>query len=580
MGLALPFAVFVFSLLTLHGRDTSRKSIPHASFRHSLLKALVSLGTTSLVIIELLGIAKAISGPSVTLAWLIVLFAWLTVGLRTGHLLDGFNAVRKAKMPTSWAVRGVIGAMSLVAALLLFLAWISASNNVDSLLYHLPRVAYWTQSGSLQHYAANYHHQLSMPIWAETAILQFRVLVGTDDLSNLVQWAGMAGSVLGVSAIAALMRGSTWTQLVAAAYAISIPMGVLQATSTQNDHVVSLWMVCLAYFIVYEVTQKGRSSEWMYVGLALGLGLLTKATAYVYALPFLTWFLAASIRNLGAGRALRTSVFVAALAVLLNLGYWSRNMTTYSTPFGPSVFVQRALSFVPKTLDMESAESSNDLGSSDGGFLRRTTTAMARNLMTPHTGINRAVTARISETGIVLPEYEEQMAHAIWNFEDTAGNPLHLLAVPVSIALLAVAAWKRLLDGGSWIWIYLACAGAGYLLLANVISNGASVFGLRFQLTFFILWAPLVGMSMLASGNRYLSVLGAATYLLAAIPWVVLNNTRPLTTFNESTTRIESVLTASESEVMFAMAPHLRDEYTQLGSIVTSSECKEVGYRI
>lgn len=534
-----------------------------------------------MIIIEVLSWNTAITGFAVTVVWTIVLLIWLVAGLRTRYLAIGLNSIRKVEMPASRSVRFVVGVMALIGAILLFLAWISASNNVDSLLYHMPRVAYWTQNRSLQHYAANYHHQLSMPIWAATAILQIRLLAGGDDLSNLVQWASMAGSVIGVSAIVALMRGSTWTQLVAAAYTISIPMGVLQATSTQNDYAVSLWMVCLGYFIVISVSHKDQRLEWAYVGLALGLGLLTKATAYIYALPFVVWYFAATMRNVGATRALKVAVLVATTAGLLNLGYWSRNLATYGTPFGPSEIVRRTLAFLPDVSSSEKIERPVELVSVGNNLVTNTATALARNLMTPHTGLNRALVSGLSQIpGVVQPAYEEEMAHAIWNFEDTAGNPLHLLAVPASIVLLLVATRRLLLEGRMWIWLYLACAAAGFFLLVNLISNGASVVGLRFQLTFFVLWAPLVGLSMIVFRSKRISMLIAGAFLLASIPWVLLNNTRPLATYDKWTTRIGSVLTASQSEVMFAMAPHLRDQYVEMASIVTSSGCQEVGYRI
>ena len=581
MALALPIAVFVFSFLILHGRNSTTGQTYLCAVRNSLIHTVILWGTSSVLIIEILGWLTAINKTGTAAAWAIVLFVCLFVGIRTRYLSAGWTSIRQVSIRSDRSSYFLIVVMATIGAVLLLLAWISPSNNVDSLLYHLPRVAYWVQSGSLDHYAANYHHQLSMPIWAETTILQIRVLAASDDLANLVQWGSMVGSVIGVSAIAALMCGSTLSQLVASAFAMSIPMGILQATSTQNDYVASLWTVSLAYLVVSSVTHKNTSSEWAYIGLALGLGLLTKATVYVYALPFLLWYLVAIMRKESPGRALRSAILVAAIAALLNIGYWGRNLATYGTPFGPSETIRRAVVILPEPSLSEGAGPSGTEGSAGNSLIARTSTALARNFMTPHTGLNRAIASRISLLqGVIQATYEQEMTTAIWNHEDTAGNPLHLLALPGTILLLAFAARKGRLEDRKWVWIYLTCVAGGFVLLASLLSNGASLVGLRFQLTFFVLWAPLAGVSMIAfKGNRVPVIVGGA-FLLASIPWILLNNTRPLLAPNDWITRTDSVPAASESEVMFAMAPELREQYAQMGSILTGSGCKQVGYRI
>lgn len=82
-----------------------------------------------------------------------------------------------------------------------------------------------------------------MPPWAEFAIIHFYVLSGGDRLSNGVQWISMLGNLTGVSLIAKQLGGTKESQLLAALIAASLPMGILQASSTQTDYVVTLWLV-------------------------------------------------------------------------------------------------------------------------------------------------------------------------------------------------------------------------------------------------------------------------------------------------------------------------------------------------
>ena len=87
--------------------------------------------------------------------------------------------------------------------------------------------------------------QLYQPPWAEYAILHLYILAGGDRLANLVQWAAMAVSLFGVSVIARQLGAGPRGQLLSAAVCATIPMGIMQASTTQNDYVATLWLVCL-----------------------------------------------------------------------------------------------------------------------------------------------------------------------------------------------------------------------------------------------------------------------------------------------------------------------------------------------
>ena len=144
--------------------------------------------------------------------------------------------------------------------MLLPVAWIAPPNNVDSLLYHMSRIMHWAQNGSLEHYATGYHHQLLTPPWAELANLHLRTLWGSDRPANLVQWFSMVGSVVIASGVGELLGLRRKGQLLTGIFVASIPMGILQATSTQNDYVVTFWAVCSAYLVTLSFSR--RLTPW------------------------------------------------------------------------------------------------------------------------------------------------------------------------------------------------------------------------------------------------------------------------------------------------------------------------------
>ena len=111
-------------------------------------------------------------------------------------------------------------------------------------------------------------------------------------------------------------------------------MGILQGSSTQTDWAVSFWMVCFVSSALSMATVDCK--EWtqrLTAGGGLGLALLTKATAYIFAIPFAIWLGARRLRSrLGPG--LLSLGIVAAIAIAANLGFYLRNVELNGSPLG------------------------------------------------------------------------------------------------------------------------------------------------------------------------------------------------------------------------------------------------------
>ena len=72
--------------------------------------------------------------------------------------------------------------------------------------YHLPRVVYWAQSGSVAFFPTHYYNQIMLQPLAEYKVLHTYILSGGDHYANLVQLAGFTGSIIGVSLVAQLLE--------------------------------------------------------------------------------------------------------------------------------------------------------------------------------------------------------------------------------------------------------------------------------------------------------------------------------------------------------------------------------------
>ena len=64
----------------------------------------------------------------------------------------------------------------------------------------------------------------------------------------MVQWSAMIKSAVAISLINKELGGKL-IQFLSILICLTIPMGILQSTSTQTDYVTSLWITILIYFI-------------------------------------------------------------------------------------------------------------------------------------------------------------------------------------------------------------------------------------------------------------------------------------------------------------------------------------------
>src|SRR5262249_52486638 len=158
------------------------------------------------------------------------------------------------------------------------------------------------------------------PPWAEFAVTHLYLLSGGDRLANAVQWLSLLGSIVGVSLIAKQLGGDRDCQVLAALVAVCLPMGILQASSTQTDYVVTFWLVCFVYYVLLILqVMHGPLSLWpqpILAGISLGLAILTKPTAYLLAPLFLVWLSVALTRKLGC-RSVKIMLAIGVIAAVI-----------------------------------------------------------------------------------------------------------------------------------------------------------------------------------------------------------------------------------------------------------------------
>ena len=215
------------------------------------------------------------------------------------------------------------------------IAFNAPPNNFDSMNSHAARVAHWLQQGSVEHYPTHTADALRYEPLAGYVMLQFNAMAGDDRYANLVQWLSMLGSIIGVSLIARQLGAGLRGQVLASVICATLPMGIMQATSTQIDYVAGFWLLATVATFIQAVVKPALGST-MLAGIALGLALLSKITNFFFVFPLVLWlaYRAARWRRLAW---LAQAALIVALALFVNTKQFQRNMTTFGHPLGLNI---------------------------------------------------------------------------------------------------------------------------------------------------------------------------------------------------------------------------------------------------
>ncbi|UCF60776.1 MAG: hypothetical protein JSV37_13615 [Anaerolineaceae bacterium] len=555
MLIIFPVLAFVGIFLSLGNLDSENGS-ERAFFRASIL-----WGTYLILMTEGLSLLEGITPWGLTLGWLLPL-------LVTG----GFFVFRvKAKLPIVFPKvhfpkgrwdRLLMLAVLVVIGLTALLAWLSPPQTWDSLTYHMARVAHWAQQRAVRHYVTGIGYQNSMPPGSEIAMLHVYVLFGGDRLTTFVQWFAMLGCLVGVFFIARRLGVGPAGRMIAVIFVATLPMGIVQASSTVSDYVVAFWMVCVAYESVMILKGKITLRSVVYVSLAAGVGLVTKPTAVAYVLPFA--FLVAIIvfRQIPIIRSLRYIAVSFILVLMLNAGYLLRNTALYGNPIASE---KRISVLVNETMSAQVVLSNS---------LRN----MTLHAGTPSPYINKAIYLVVAQVHELIGlDVDDPRITAITNYkvskpttnEDKTSNPLHALLILIVFFVLLI----RRKEIEPEVIVLSLVVTVTFPTFSSLIKW--MVFNTRLHLPFFVLYAPIVGYSL----DRFLKPSGvrtlAAILLFASWPWLMSIHSRPLITNSKSF--VDSVLVTPREDLYFANGWHLREPYLEMAEVIKESGCSSIG---
>ncbi len=553
MGTFLPLIALVLLCLIALARINS--------WRYSILISLLIWSVILTIGTEALSIFSLIKIEWLFAYWLLI--DMVLIGIYFKWYIPGWKQLKININLPSFLVILVISIISVIGIICL-IAIVAPPNHSDSMEYHMSRVMHWIQNQSVAHYPTHTPEQLYQNPWSEFAIMHFQILSNSDRFANLIQWGSMVGSIVGVSLISKQLGTNLRGQILAAVFCITMPMGILQASSTNNDYVVALWLVCFACFSLLIMQEGMTFIRVSLLGASLGLAILTKGTAYIYAFPFSLWLFAWGIKNLRwkVWQPILMGLFI---VLALNLGHYTRNYFVFGSvlglstgetnqEFGLIILISSSL----KNLALHADIIRN---------LR------LEHFITPTTGITEKLITilhhflglDVNDPRTMSPKAPKFYVPALSTYEDTAGNPVHLLLIFSAFGLFFV---NQRLRKQPYLLGYLLVVSSGFLLFCLLFTW--SPWRCRLHLPLFILFAPWLGTVLAKSLNPKMTNVLALSLFILSYPWVMNNSTRPLI-------GDKNIFAVPRIEQYFVTQKGYQPVYQEAVEKIRSRNCSKVG---
>lgn len=429
-------------------------------------------------------------------------------------------------------------------------------NTYDSMTYHMSRVAHWIQNESVAFYPTSIERQNEPPPFAEFVILHLQLLSESDRWANSVQTFGVGLTAALASTVAAEFGARAPVQWLAAVVATTAPMVMLQGASTQNDVVVSALCLAFALFTL-RAFRRLRWSDVILAGLALGLALLAKGTAYILCAALGPCLLAAAMssrpRPSFVAAAVRANVIVL-VAIVVNAGFFARTYEAHGRPLPQhpagqiqEVTIEGTLANVVRNYVMHFGLP---------GQAARDATAHVVEAMLGDASRDPRTTVGLSRFAVYFSSHE-----------DATGSPMHLLLV--SIATAMVAASRR---HATELRLYAVALGLAALLYCALVRW--QPWAVRLHTPFLVMGAPLVACwigTATQTGRRNVFPI-ALVLFLGALPYLIAGKPRSIVPREG-----RSVITTPRLDQYFNNHPELKAPYVSAMVAALASNPDEVG---
>jgi hypothetical protein len=351
--------------------------------------------------------------------------------------------------------------------------------------------------------------------------------------------------------------------MIAAFLTLTIPVAILQASGPKNDLVLGYWILCLAW-LALGIEQRSRLTGGILLGLALGLALLSKGSALIFASPVLGVLGLAGLlqKNISIRHISTVYGLALVIAVALNLPHATRNLGLYQSILGPAwdgptpaFSYQNTVHTPPYILSSIVKNVVVQLGTHS----RELNATLDEIVFAWHrwTGVD------VNDPRTTWGNREYYSVPAYRLEEESASNAVHVLLIIGAICWIVFGWTKhdsrtRLFSCSLVITFILFCA----LLKWQSATT-------RFQLPIMLLWIPVIAKFIDKLPLTILTTI-VLTVSVAAAPAIFANRSRPLV-------GDKSVLTQDRMSQYFIRQPDRMALYMSSGQFIRQRECDDIG---
>lgn len=255
---------------------------------------LVIISVLVYVITELLSVINEVKISSLSIFWgAFLIFELLILFRKKRKIYLRVSEIFTRKNIILWAIPFSFFLFSICIAI------ITVPYNWDSLVYHLARIAFWEENGSIGHYATNVIRQVSSPVLAEIFNMHIYIMSGHFlPLLNLLQCFSYIYISISLYVICRLLEVKKCFSILAVIVFCTMPIAIAESVTTQNDLCAGVWVVIFVAEIVnYMVSGKKMEKNYatlrfvLILAALLSLEYLTKPSGIFAMLVFLLGFL-------------------------------------------------------------------------------------------------------------------------------------------------------------------------------------------------------------------------------------------------------------------------------------------------
>ena len=556
----LPYLVLILLVLYIKKRQW-------AGWRESLLLGTTLWGLIITALTEIFSLFNAITFLSFLISWSALLVILLAVFILSENKLSFLDIKAFIKNLNEFELAMIVGVVVLIIAVGIT-AFIYPPNTGDSVTYHMSRVIHWIQNRNLRFFPTSFLNENDRNPWTEFAILQFQILGKGDLFANSINWVFMIGSIIGVTLIAKKLNVSTRGQIYTALFCATIPMVVLQGSSTQTNLPQSFWLICFIYFAM-QLSDKFNYSYTLGAGAALGLSILTRVTSYLFAFPFLLWMVFLLFKHKVTKKWL-TMILIALLTLVINSGHYVRNFDLYGNPIGATPeHVTNIPNYTNEVYSISSITSN---------VIRN----IAIHFCTPFPKLNfvftrivvgihdRILNIHVSDPRTTFAWTQNFIIGLIEANEDVTGNTWHFMLIIICLFFYFT---KR--PRSKNLGLYVLFILIGFLLFCSLLKW--QVWNSRLHIPLFILFSPFIGYSLSKLSNKKILVPVVMLFLILSTFFLFQSSTRAL-----DLTKMAEIVKERDRHYFNGLwdPDEIDDYYINATQALISTQCNVIGMNI